>query len=313
MPFSMEDIRSYFCCPDDGATMAACAGGLRCEQCERLFPLLSANILELLPSRPISFPEGADLALYRQGYLREFFRPLEIREGARAWGAPEANPRKWLRTRERQASEVFHFLRDESNEEALIFCDLSAGAGHFTFKAARKYRLVFHCELSIDSLAYASAKAVANHLENIVFVHADYFQPPFRNSIHHLVCLDTLIRGPWHEKRLLQTLPNILARDGSAVVDFHNWWHNPLRRLGLLPDNFVGNKSYSRKELAGLLLSSGIGRFETRPFLQEVDSRGACGKILARFIPATRLMVRLAGASNSALQAPDVRLQEGKA
>jgi SAM-dependent methyltransferase len=295
MPFNLNEIAQLLSCPDDGATMAACSRELRCERCRRLYPLLSTNILQLLPLRPLAFPERSGLAPYREGYLREFFRPAEIRPEAKAWGAPEARSRKWLQLRERQAREVLQFLRSESGETNSVFCDLSAGAGHCTFSAAREYRVVFHCDLSMDALAYASAKARTSHLENIVFVHADYFQPPFRNSIHHLTCLDTLIRGPWHEIKLLQSIRSVLTDDGAAVVDFHNWWHNPLRRLGFLPNNFVGNKSYSRKELTRLLSSSGIGEFETRPFLQEVDPRAAPGKILARFIPATRLMVRLGG------------------
>jgi SAM-dependent methyltransferase len=297
MPCSLDEIRLLLCCPDDGATMAPGASGLRCEQCHRLYPLLSTNILDLLPSRPIAFPERGELALYRKGYRSEFFRPSEIRTDAKAWGAPEARSRKWLRLRERQAREVFQFLRNEPCDTNLVFCDLSAGAGYCTFSAAQEYRLVFHCDLSMDALAYASAKATASRLDNIVFVHADYFQPPFRNSIDHLTCLDTLIRGAWHETKLLKSIQSVLTGKGAAVVDFHNWWHNPLRRLGLLPDNFVGNKSYTRKELRGLLATSGIGPFETRPFVQEVDPCRAPGKVLARFIPPTRLMVRMEGMS----------------
>ncbi len=312
MPFSLDEIALLICCPDDGATMAAGASGLRCEQCHRSYPLFSANILELLPSRPITFPERNEMAPYEDGYRREFFRPREIRADAKAWGVPEVYSRKWLRLRERQVREVFQFLCDEPNTADLIFCDVSAAAGHCTFKAAQKYRLVFHCDLSLDALAYASAKARASHLENIVFVHADYFQPPFRNAVHHLTCLDTLIRGPWHEKKLLQSIQSVLVSNGTAVVDFHNWWHNPLRRLGLLPNNFAGNKSYTRKELAGLLESSGIVHFETRPFVQEVDPRDARGKILARFIPPTRLMVRLAGVSPSRAHTRSAGQQEGR-
>ncbi|MGB7471635.1 MAG: class I SAM-dependent methyltransferase [Candidatus Acidiferrum sp.] len=310
MRFSLDEIASLLCCPDDGTTVAVCAGGLRCEQCRRFFPLLSANILQLLPSRPISFPKRDGLALYREGYHREFFRPPAIRADAKAWGAPEILSRRWLRLRERQAREVFQFLREESLDALSVFCDLSAGAGCCTFRAAQEYQTVFHCDLSIDALAYASAKAQASDLENIVFIHADYFRPPFRNSVDHLTCLDTLIRGPWHETKLLQSIRRVLTSDGAAVVDFHNWWHNPLRRLGLLPDNFVGNKSYTRNELADLLASSGIGRFKTRPFVQEIDAHGVRGKILARLIPPTRLMVRLTGVDMSPSQAASASRQE---
>jgi SAM-dependent methyltransferase len=294
MPISLSEIASLLCCPDDEEPMEASGKGLRCARCQRFYPLLSPNILQLLPSRPINFPERCELALYREGCHREFSKISQIRSDAQAWGAPEARSRKWLGMRERQAREVFAFLGDKRDERELIFCDLSAGPGHCTFRAVGQYRLVFHCDLSLDALAYADAKAIAAGLENIVFVRADYFQPPFRNTIDHLVCLDTLIRGPWHEERLLRSIQGVLDSEGTAVVDFHNWWHNPLRRLGLLPDNFVGNKSYTRKELVRLMETSGIGRFETRPFVQEVDPSTLPGTIFARLIPPTRLMVRLA-------------------
>jgi len=313
MPFSLEEIALLLCCPDDGAKLATSAGGLRCSECHRCYGLLSRNILELLPSRPIALPERSELAHYREGYQSEFSRPLEIRENAKAWGAPENLSQKWVRRRERQAREVLQFLGGKQRESELIFCDLSGGAGYCTFSAAAEYRLVFHCDLSLDALAYASAKASASHLENIIFVHADYFQPPFRNSVHRLACLDTLIRGPWHETRLLRSIRGVLSSGGTAVVDFHNWWHNPLRRLGLLSDNFAGNKSYTRKELRKLLASSEIGPFDTKPFVQEVDPLGTPGKVLARFIPPTRLMVRLAGESAPLPQTAAARPQEGRA
>jgi SAM-dependent methyltransferase len=294
MPLSLDEITPHLCCPDDRATLLPCFGGLRCARCHRSYSLQSRNILELLPSRPLRFPDGVKLESYQEGYHREFSRPLEIREEAQAWGAPEAVSRKWGQLRARQAREALQFLCGRKHEPELIYCDLSAGAGYCTFEAAREYRLVFHCDLSADALAYASAKAKANQLENIVFVRADYFQPPFRNNIHRLTCLDTLIRGPWHEARLLGSIQTILANSGVAVVDFHNWWHNPLRRLGFLRDNFSGNKSYTRRELGGLLGSSGIGEFQLQPFIQEVDPGQIPGKIFARFIPPTRLMVRLA-------------------
>jgi SAM-dependent methyltransferase len=294
MPLRLDEITPHLCCPDDSATLLPCPGGLRCARCHRSYFLQSRNILELLPSRPLRFPEGIGLKSYQEGYHREFSRPLEVREEAQAWGAPEVVSREWGQLRARQAREALQFLRGRKRESEVIYCDLSAGAGYCTFEAAREYRLVFHCDLSVESLAYASAKAKTNHLENIVFVRADYFQPPFRNSVHRLTCLDTLIRGPWHETRLLESIQGILTGGGVAVVDFHNWWHNPLRRLGLLRENFSGNKSYTRNELGSLLGSSGIGEFQLQPFIQEVDPGQIPGKIFARFIPATRLMVRLA-------------------
>jgi len=292
MPFNLDEVASLLCCPDDGGPMAACAKGVRCEHCYRFYPLLSTNILDLLPSRPITFPGRSEAVLYREGYLTEFSRPSKIRADAKAWGAPEARSQKWLRLRERQAREVFQFLRVEPCEANLVFCDLSAGAGYCTFRAAEGYRVVFHCDLSMDALAYASAKARASHVENIIFVHADYFQPPFRNSVDHLTCLDTLIRGPWHETRLLRSIQGVLSSSGTAVVDFHNWWHNPIRRLGLLRNNFGPNRSYSKSETARLLASARIAQPQCFPFHQEIDPSSPLRSTVERMLPSTRWMYR---------------------
>lgn len=310
---SLKEIAAYLCCPDDRAALATFSDGLRCPDCARTFPLRERRIFELLPSRPYPMPSESASAEYRESYHREFLRPLEIREGARAWGAPEAMPPKWVQLRQRQAREVLQILQNERNELDSVFCDLSAGAGYCSFEAVRRFRLVFHCELSVDARAYASARAAESGLDNIIFVRADYFQPPFRRSMDHLACLDTLIRGPWHEASLLTSIRHALSARGTAVVDFHNWWHNPLRRLGVLPDNFSGNKSYTRRELHNLLASSGIRQFKTQGFLQEADPAHAIGKLLSRVIPPTRLMIRFAGENASAVPVPAAQMRVGAA
>ena len=86
MPFSLDEIRSYLCCPDDGGTMSASAAGFQCERCHCSYPFLFTNILQFLPTRPITFPEATELAPNREGYLREFLHRLEIRVCARALG-----------------------------------------------------------------------------------------------------------------------------------------------------------------------------------------------------------------------------------
>jgi hypothetical protein len=130
-------------------------------------------------------------------------------------------------------------------------------------------------------------------LENMVIVRADYLRPPFLNSIQQLTCLDSLIRGPWHDVRLLASIRQALVPGGSAVVDFHNWWHNPLRRLGLLRQNFGQNRSYTRSEVLHLLRQAGIDDFVVSTFIQEADPQSRSARVLRRLLPATRFLVRL--------------------
>ena len=291
----LAEIAAYLRCPDDGASLAASRAGVACGQCGRSFHLQQENIVELMPTRPRSLPASP----YAVSYQQEFDKPIVFRQDAEAWGAPERLPPKIVQRRQRQASEVLQFLSEDGVTGNKVMVDLSAGAGDCTFPAARKYWIVFHCDLSADAIVYASQKAMRENLTNIVFIRADYFQLPFRASVDHLACLDTLIRGEWHERLLLTSIQNALASSGAAVVDFHNWWHNPLRRIGLQRNNFVNNRSYTSSSLRTLLADSGVAQYEMKPFVQEADPKRRSSKFLSKIFPAARFMVRLNAAQES--------------
>lgn len=70
---------------------------------------------------------------------------------------------------------------------------------------------------------------------------------------------------------LLRKILESLAPGGRAVVAFHNCWHNPLRRVGFLKQNFADNKSYTRSEAERILRCSGVQEFHYQPFYQEFN------------------------------------------
>ena len=107
-----------------------------------------------------------------------------------------------------------------------------------------------------------------------------------------ILCCDTLIRGPAHEKLLLESIKNCLAPGGQALVDFHNWWHNPIRRMKLLKANFPPHGSYSRKQTDELFCGAGGLEFEYFPFFQEFEQSGILGRIGSMIFPPTRLAYR---------------------
>ena len=154
--------------------------------------------------------------------------------------------------------------------------------------------MVLHCDLSIASLSYVYRKAMALGLTNIYFLRIDYLNPPFLGSLPRVICIDTLIRGPEHERLLLRQLHQSLAPGGKAVVDFHNWWHNPIRRIGLLPDQFRHNTSYTRAGVEQLFREAGIAPVRYFPFHQEVDPDKPVTALLRHVIPPTRLVYRFA-------------------
>jgi SAM-dependent methyltransferase len=302
----LTEIARHLCCPDDGAPLVPDARTLRCSRCSRTFRFQEPNLLEILPSK------AADISLsevppgYGHAYLQAYSQVWEADGDAKPWGANETLPPKTVRMRQRHALETLQLLHADSGDASLtlanrVFCDVSAGAGNTTFLAAQRYRLVFHCDLSASAVRYASVNAARMGLENVVILRADYLRSPLCNSVHNLTCIDSLIRGPWHDVRLLTSIRKALAPGGSAVVDFHNWWHNPLRRLGLLRQNFGENRSYTRKEVLQLLAEANIDDFTIANFTQEADSRYFPGTIASRLIPATRFMVRLTSNHRSAL------------
>lgn len=85
------------------------------------------------------------------------------------------------------------------------------------------------------------------NLTNSLFLRFDFFRLPFQASLPLLLCADTLLNGPANRVALLKSIGAATAPSGYALVDFHNRWHNPLRRLGFLPQNFDDNRSYTRQ------------------------------------------------------------------
>jgi len=286
-------IAHLFSCPDDDSPLSHSPGELRCARCGRRFPIYAEDIAEILPKRPCDLPSAVNTG-YRGAYVQAAAQPFREDDSALAWGAEETVTKSWARRRRRQVEVARPMVTEKTSLERSILCDVAAGAGYYTLGYAHSFRLVLHCDLSVENLNYARRKAHALHIDNIIFVRADYFSLPFRGTMDRVICFDTLIRGEEHEKPLLQNIAASLLPSGLAVVDFHNWWHNPLRRLGLLPGNFGENRSYSRSQAEQVLRNAGIEDFNYRPYVQEVDPGSAGATILSSLLPATRLIYRFA-------------------
>jgi len=286
---SPVEIATFLRCPDDGSIVRFERTELQCSLCSRRFAIWGNNIIEMLPTRPFQLSKHASAA-YTRGYLENFRKRFFEDANALAWGSEETVSDSWIRKRLRQVRKVEPILKEGSNPEHVL-CDVAAGAGHYTLAYAAQFRFVFHCDLSVPNLNYVRRRARQLGIRNIVLVRCDYFSLPFRQTMDRVICLDTLIRGKEHDSTLLQAICRTLAPSGRAVVDFHNWCHNPLRRLGLLPDNFHHNRSYTRFQADKLLRSIGLEDFSYFPFVQETDDT-SMGKLLAHLLPSTRLMYR---------------------
>jgi SAM-dependent methyltransferase len=287
-------LAGLLACPDDGARLTSATVWLACEECGRRFAAAEDGVTDLRPLEPARIEEERNADYWRE-YTQEFAREYRPNAKAVAWGAPEISSSAWLEKRLRQVQAMRPLVADSKFSRSQVFCDIAAGAGHYTLAYAPAFRTLLHCDLSVENLSYAARKAARLGIRNIFFLRIDYFSPPFRHSLDRVICCDTLIRGERHEEALLKVIRRALKPEGSAVVDFHNWWHNPLRRLGLLPQNFGGNRSYRRRQAEKLLRAACASEFEYFPFHQEYSPGWRGGPAVSRLIPPTRLVYRFHG------------------
>jgi SAM-dependent methyltransferase len=282
-----EELCRIICCPEDGEQLAFSGSGYSCRACSGWFPILFGRIADLRPRSPRSIPRNTN-SEFDHDYSDAFHHQLQWSEHARAWGATELVSARWARRREREVRHIQLVLKEQSYSSLYTFCDVSAGAGYYTLASVDSFPLVLHCDLSCDSLVYAAHKAEKLGVDNMAFIRLDYLQPPFAGRLDCVICMDSLERGEDHERMLLRAIRRSLRPSGIGVVDFHNWWHNPLRRLGFLPENFGLNRSYSRSEAEALLRSCGIRKFKYIPFYQECDPTGKRSRIVKAVLPPTR-------------------------
>lgn len=242
---------------------------------------------DLRPRSPRRVPADTN-PQFASDYLEVFQRPSERSDQAVGWGAQEIVTPQWARRRERQVEHVKSILQQEKGSDMHTCCDFSAGAGYYTLGLAALFSGFLHCDLSCDSLFYAAQRVERGGINNIVFLRIDYLQPPFAGRLDCVICMDSLERGEGHERMLLGSIRRSLRPGGLGIVDFHNWWHNPLRRLGMLPQNFGFNHSYSRRAAEALLHSCGIKDFQYFPFCQEFEPSRMLGRIAPTILPSTR-------------------------
>lgn len=285
---SLQEVLPALCCPDDGSDLNYQPDELRCVKCGRAFPILEGNIADMLPSAPSALDGKHFGSEYRANYQQEFTRPFQTGGNNLPWGAAETLVGKHRLRKQKQVEFLTAAVKSTCDPTAGIVCDLTGGAGHYSLALAPISRFVLHCDLSLDSLLYTAKRARRAGISNIAFLRIDYLELPFRRSLDCVLCIDTLIRGREHEEQLLKSIRRAVRRGGTAVVDFHNWWHNPARRLGLLHENFRQNRSYGRAEVERMLESAGLQNYRYLPFHQEALTEGLRARVTRALMPVTR-------------------------
>lgn len=243
-------------CPGDGGPLEWSSTVYRCRDCGTPYPVHGGVLLDARPRLPRfqGEPGGGD----KGAYLKVFHEAFTFDAAAMAWGAAETNPPWWVADKKAQAEAVCRLLLAHNDGDVRVACDVSAGAGHAVTALAARFETVIHADLCVRSLNYAIAAASRHGLANVAFVRADLLLPPFAGSVTNVVCLDTLEYGRAQMEDGLAAIRGALAPRGLAVVDFHNWWRNPVRRLGLMPANFPAGGSLSRREAEDMIARHGF-------------------------------------------------------
>lgn len=289
----LQSVHHLLCCPDDGGALRRFPDRLVCDACSREFRV-DGNFVSLLAGA--AAPLEGDTT-YRRYYLAARSESEGGPVAIRGWRLPPGGPPHLFQRKARQV-EAARRLLEEGAPSLDVVCDFSAGTGYFTLTFARSWQTVIHCDLCLDSLCEAREQARRDRLDNVLFVRMDYLRPPFRASLPRILCLGSLCRSAEHEQALLRSILGAVGRGGFAVVDFHNWWHNPLRRVGLMPNNLGENRSYSRRELDAVLARAGVRHYERFPFRQE-SAKSRFVAMALRGLPPTHWIFRIHHAAPS--------------
>src|ERR1700704_4667710 len=101
MPSAIDAILDLLSCPDDGQPLQLAGTQLRCNRCDRCFPLHGEHFAEILPSRPAGPPAFGN-AEYGSAYLKLFEQEFREDNTCLAWGAEEAATAAWVSKRRRR-------------------------------------------------------------------------------------------------------------------------------------------------------------------------------------------------------------------
>jgi ubiquinone/menaquinone biosynthesis C-methylase UbiE len=186
------------------------------------------KIFDLMPSKPRDVKLNVkQLGIYEY-YINQFDKKLEnipvnIKSGWSLMGPNSPN-------RMQKIYNIFNnIIKDNisnirsSNSSKKIMIDLSAGSGDYTFANSVNFDYVLHCEIDLDSLVSAEKHAESLGIHNMIFIHYDYLQMPFKSNMFDATLLiDSLeYYGYDNDHHVINESYNILKEGGISILDFH--------------------------------------------------------------------------------------------
>jgi SAM-dependent methyltransferase len=279
-------LEHLLCCPDDRHPLLIADTHLECTSCGRRFRRFGERVLEIVSREPASVPRTL-LDGYRQIH-KERFR-LDTPSTTEGWGyLPSVHPgyRGFVRA---ERDLIGTLLADCGG----VLVDVSGGVGNYSAYLSQFFAHVIHCELHVPSLVRAIKDVESK--SNVLFVRSDYLALPIADaSADAVICIDTLERGPEHEKALLREISRIMKPSGVAIVDFHN------DRLRWAREKSKDVMFYELSRFKSLLHEVGFSGYSVEPlgyvpmrFVPNERIYPLLDKICSLLVPASRYLLRL--------------------
>lgn len=184
------------------------------------------KLLDLMPSKPKDVKLCVKRLSVYEYYSSQFYKKLENIGSKANSGWSVSGPGASNRVR------FFHDRLSEVVQEKLIkinqldnktMVDLSAGSGDYTFQNINNFDYIFHCEIDYDGLINSKKRADEMGIDNIIFVHCDYLQIPFKSkSFNAILLIDSLeYYGYENDHNVINQSYDILKEGGLSILDFH--------------------------------------------------------------------------------------------
>lgn len=230
----IKDIVEKLRCPDCGSKLRFNIKRVDCVHCQKHFPY-NDNYIDLMPSRPLQLRHVYSNRAFEKYYLRAFLTKGWVGyKNPTAWGRLEESSRGYRVFVREEEKFIRSLYMKKSGAKIEYFCDLSGGAGYYTFQASRHCKCVFHCDINQEFLEYCHGKARKKKINNIIFVRADYFSLPFENNLLDVVVSnDSLIYYGWkNDRKVIEGVVKKLTTNGHFIFDLHHKkWYAPDRKI----------------------------------------------------------------------------------
>ena len=234
---NFTQIIQFLACPNDKNDLEIHPSFLSCPKCKQKFNIISENVIDFVTKNKFNIETSVTSNHYSSYYedLKTLGHSSE--DTKRLWGLKKHKLfQGYVKKRSRQFQ---HVIKNS------IVCDVGASIGDYSFEFAKQSEIVFHCDLDLESILYASKIAKDKKLKNMFFIRCDYFFLPFKNnSLPTITCIDILMRGPEHDNKLLDNLTNCLSLNGLLLMDFHTLERTKVFKKSQRPELF-----YSKSKL----------------------------------------------------------------